>query len=117
MSNVRLSLGGRNFTVACAEGEEAHVTELGHMIDAKLSTMGDAAGLNEPRMLLFAALLLADELHETKSSESPEAAPESVDSQDVLAPVLSPSAAQQLDSIASRLENLADLLEGADTNA
>ena len=29
MSNVTLSIGGRSYTVACAEGEESHVLGLG----------------------------------------------------------------------------------------
>ncbi len=64
MSNVTLHIGGRDYTVACAEGEEAHVASLGALIDEKIQAMG--AGHNEPRQLLFAALLLADELHDAK---------------------------------------------------
>lgn len=67
MSNVTLSIGGRNYTVACASGEEEHVTSLGRAIDAKIQSMG-GAGTTESRQLLFAALLLADEVHEVKSA-------------------------------------------------
>ena len=66
MSNVNLQIGGRSFTVACAPGEEEHITGLGRMIDAKLAAMGGVAGQTETRTLLFAALLLADELHEAR---------------------------------------------------
>jgi len=66
MSNVNLAIGGRTFTVACANGEEAHVTELGRMIDAKVTASG-AIAQNETRMLLFAALMLADEVHEVNA--------------------------------------------------
>ncbi|HEY0959139.1 MAG TPA: cell division protein ZapA [Novosphingobium sp.] len=101
MSNVTLTIGGRSFTVACAEGEESHVTSLGHTINTKLSSMGDMSGQSEPRMLLFAALLLADEVHELKShtpSASPPSAPDGT--------------VRRLDAIAARLENLAAALEG-----
>ena len=81
MSNVTLTLGGRYFTVACAEGEEDHVAGLGRMIAAKIAAMGDLSGQSETRMLLFAALLLADELHEatvrTPASGAPRARPRS----------------------------------------
>ena len=50
MSNVTLSIGGRSFTVACAEGEEGHVAGLGRMIDSKVGSMGDLTGQSEPRM-------------------------------------------------------------------
>ena len=105
MSNVDLTIGGRQFTVACAEGEESHVIGLGEMIDTKLAAMGGAAGQSETRMLLFAALLLADELHDTKSPGS------EVEPAAATGAALSPESAQRLDAIALRLENLATRLE------
>lgn len=69
MSNVNLAIGGRTFAIACAKGEEAHVTELGAMIDAKVVESG-AISQNETRMLLFAALMLADEVHEVRAELS-----------------------------------------------
>lgn len=106
MSNVKLAIGGRHFTVACAEGEEDHVTGLGAMIAAKIDTMGDLSNQSESRMLLFAALLLADELHEaTVRAGQPSPAP-------AAQPALSALGAQRLEAIAERLENLATRLEG-----
>jgi cell division protein ZapA len=64
MSNVTLHIGGRDYTVACAQGEEDHVAGLGRIIDEKIQAMG--SGHNETRQLLFASLLLADELHEAR---------------------------------------------------
>ena len=66
MSNVTLDIAGRKFTVACAEGEEAHIGMLGRTINAKLLDMPNIASQTEARALLFAALLLADENHELK---------------------------------------------------
>lgn len=106
MSNVVLSIGGRNFTVACAEGEEQHVQQLGSMIDAKLESMGDIAGQSEARILLFAALLLADELHELQSNGGSAGNGAVAD-----APAMVDGAAKLLDSVAERLENLALRLE------
>lgn len=101
MSNVKLAIGGRHFTVACAEGEEDHVTGLGEMIASKIDAMGDLSSQSETRMLLFAALLLADELHDAtaRSGEAP-------------TPSLPRGTAQRLETIADRLENLASRLEG-----
>ncbi|MFM5952793.1 MAG: cell division protein ZapA [Novosphingobium sp.] len=101
MSNVTLQIGGRAYTVACAEGEEDHVTELGRLIDEKMQTIG--TGHNEVRQLLFAALILADELHEARGRPGGAAA--------------SPAAAlpdhsAALDAIADRLEKCAAALEG-----
>lgn len=101
MSNVTLAIGGRSYTVACAAGEEEHVAGLGQMIDAKIRAMG-AAGTTETRQLLFAALLLADEVHEAKSPERAEPAPLPVDD----------TQAERLEAIAAKLEACALALEG-----
>jgi cell division protein ZapA len=95
MSNVSLAIGGRSYTVNCDPGEEDHVAELGAMIDAKLNSLGQT-GQNETRNLLFAALLLADEVHELRSGN---VAPE---------PTVAP---ERLEAIAGRLENIARHLE------
>lgn len=101
MSNVTLTIGGRSYTVACAAGEEAHVAGLGQAIDAKIQSMG-AAGTNETRQLLFAALLLADEVHEAKSATRSAAQ----------APAIDESQAERLEAIAAKLEACALALEG-----
>ena len=69
MSEVSLSIGGRTYKVACADGEEAHIRRLGEAIDGKLGTMPQLSS-QETQNLLFASLLLADELHEAKRSGS-----------------------------------------------
>lgn len=103
MSNVNLEIGGRQFSVASADGEEEHVALLGRRIDEKLRAMGGAAGQSESRMLLFAALLLADEIHEmTVRGGGP--APD--DSGPALAKL-----SAGIDAAARRLENLAADLE------
>lgn len=102
MSNVTLELGGRSYTVACADGQEAHILGLGRAIDAKLSTMPNLAGQSEARMLLFAALLMADESHEAKQQLRPSAAP------------ANDGLAEALEKIAGRLENCAARLENPD---
>ncbi len=106
MSKVSLSIGGRSFSVACADGEEAHITDLGNVIDSKVRALGTSAGQNEVRMLLYAALVLADELHEAaiNPAPSPNAAPQP--------PAASQAAdASRLERIAITLENLAADLE------
>lgn len=110
MSNVTLEIGGRSFTVACAQGEEDHVAALGHMIGAKLSEMEGIASQSEARMLLFASLLLADELHELRSSPAAPAPATPID--DGL-----PSRADMLEVVADKLENLAARLEAGLRNA
>jgi cell division protein ZapA len=98
MSNVTLTIGGRFYTVACAEGEEAHIEALGRTIDGKLTGMPNLSGQSEARTLLFAALLLSDELHELRAGGAALASDD--------------GAAEALETLADRLEALAAQLEG-----
>ena len=101
MSNVTLQIGGRSYIVACAEGEEAHVESLGQLIDDKIRELG-TSGHNEVRLLLFAALLLADELHDVRGKGSATLAP---------APAPAADHAAALEALAGRLEKYAAGLE------
>ena len=97
MSNVTLQIGGRSYVVACAEGEEAHVESLGQLIDDKIRELG-TSGHNEVRLLLFAALMLADELHDVRSKGP-------------AVPVPAADHATALEALAARLEKYASALE------
>ena len=105
MNDVKLSLGKRTYTIACAEGEEEHLRHLGSMVDARLSAIGaDLMGPTEAKNLLIAALILADEVYEAKKS-----APTASDSD--------ASLAETLETLAERLEKSAAALEGAGPDA
>lgn len=77
MSTVTLTIGPKNYTVACADGEEAHITALGAMIAEKYAMLGASRAPLEAQNLLFAALFLADELAEARKrlAAAGEAAP------------------------------------------
>ena len=70
MAEVSLSIGGQYYSVACRDGEEDHLRTVAAIVSAKTrearSAVGD--GLGEARQLLFAALLLADEVNELRKS-------------------------------------------------
>jgi cell division protein ZapA len=66
MSTVTLSIGPRTYTVACADGQEAHIRALGGMIAEKYAQLGQARAPLEAQNLVFAALFLADELAEAR---------------------------------------------------
>ena len=96
MSNVTLEIAGRKFTVACAAGEEAHIEDLGRIIDGKIKDIPGLASQSEARCLLYAALLLADENHELTGGSTPK-----------------PDIATPLERMAEWLEQLAAKLEEA----
>ncbi|OJW63579.1 MAG: hypothetical protein BGO57_15370 [Sphingomonadales bacterium 63-6] len=105
MSNVKLTIGGRVYSVSCQDGQEGHILRLGQMLQAKIGALSGNVGQNEARTLLFAALLLADENHELKKRADavpPPALPLEM-------PGMPP---ERLEALAEQLEKLAESLEG-----
>ncbi len=99
MAEVNLSIGGNRYAVTCREGEEAHLFNMSAIIDAKaLEARNAVGGLSEVRQLLFAALLLADELNDARKAAA--VAP------DMAGPLT--ALATRIEAIASALENHAD---------
>ena len=61
MPEVTITIGGRDFAVACQEGEEHYLHSAAAMLDAEASALAAQIGrLPEPRMLLMSGLMLAD---------------------------------------------------------
>jgi cell division protein ZapA len=113
MAQVTISVGGTGYDVACRDGEEAHLIALGAVVDQKAKEASNAVGsANQARQLLFASLLLADELQELRISGGNAGATPAPAS--ASASALSPA---QLDEIADRLEKLASRLENRSANA
>jgi cell division protein ZapA len=106
MASVEVEIASRKYNVACRDGEEAHLRSVAAIVDAKAVDAAAALGsLSEARQLLFASLLLADELQEHRDGNPP-APPSEPD----------PAMLDALDGIASRLERLADRLESGGPN-
>ena len=61
MPEVKISIGGRHFDVACQEGEESYLHSAAKMLDDEAQVLADAVGrMPEARMLLMVGLMLAD---------------------------------------------------------
>ena len=109
MAQVRLSIGGRQYELACREGEEAHYETLAQRIDGKAQdVLGAMGGLSETRMLLLAALLLADDLDSSAPGASAPPPP---------SPAIDPALIGLLETFAERLESLGAKLEKAAVSA
>ena len=65
MPLVNVMVNSRAYTIACDEGEEAHLKELAAHVDEKAREVLGAVGqVGDARMMLMAALLIADEHHD-----------------------------------------------------
>ena len=103
MASVDVEIAARRYNVACREGEEEHLRAVAALVDRKAQDAGAALGsLTEVRQLLFAALLLADELQEHRAGQPP--------------PNEDPAVADALERLAARVEGIADRLEAGARN-
>ena len=65
MPLVNVMVNSRAYTIACDDGEEDHLRELAAHVDAKVKELLASVGqVGEQRLLLMAALLIADEHHD-----------------------------------------------------
>ena len=68
MARVTLQINGRPFELGCEDGGESHLRALGAEVDAKVRQVAPGAtGAGEARLILMAALLVADDLRNVRS--------------------------------------------------
>jgi cell division protein ZapA len=105
MAQIDLFIAGRTYQIACRDGEEENLQAAARLVDAKsreaLSGLGT---LSETRQLLFASLLLADQIIDGGGGIA-------------AAPPPDPIFAEQVAALAERLELLANSLEKEDAEA
>ena len=101
MAQVDIVINGREYRIACEDGQENHLTSLAGYIDGKVGELvGEVGQIGDTRLMVMASLLVADELSDMRAelAEAKGAA--------------SDAAAEQLDALAARMESLAAALEG-----
>ena len=67
MANVSIKFNGKEFLLACDEGQEEHLEELLIQINQKFNNLkNDLGNLGENKLLLITAVKVMDEYYETK---------------------------------------------------
>ncbi|MCF1504164.1 cell division protein ZapA [Afifella sp. H1R] len=67
MATVTVSIGGRRFRLACEDGEEEHVMELGERLDQTVTELRANVGeIGDQRLTVMAAMLMTDRLSEAE---------------------------------------------------
>ncbi len=65
MAQVSIQINGRDYLIACEDGEEKHLTFLADYVNRQVEGLVQSVGqVGEARLLLMASLLVADELTE-----------------------------------------------------
>jgi len=102
MAAIEVQIASRRYVVACKDGEEDSLREAAALVDQRARTAAAALGtLSEARLLLLAALLLADDVREKPARGVP---PAPVDDRQMVA---------ALEALADRVEAMADQAEAA----
>ena len=70
MAQVTIRINGYAYTVGCEDGQETHLEQMATDIEQRIASIKAIGGQSgEARLLMLAALLLADELHDTRSAQ------------------------------------------------
>lgn len=65
MAQVTVRINGYAYTVACKDGEEAHLLAMAEQVEQRIENIKAVTGPSgEARMLVMASLLMADDLFE-----------------------------------------------------
>jgi len=100
MAEIDVIIAGRPYKVACRDGEEETLRAAARLVDSKSrEALAGLGTLSESRQLLFAGLLLADQLIDQKPGAA------------VAASGPDPEIPGRLERLAERLESLAEALE------
>src|SRR5215471_4309744 len=66
MGQVVVTINGRAFPLGCADGEEPRIRRLAQYVDGKIAEfVGTHGQVGEARLILLAAIVIADELSDT----------------------------------------------------
>ncbi len=67
MAQVNLTVNGRVYRMACEDGEEDHVAELGQRFDAAINELRGVLGeIGDQRLMVMAGILMTDRLGDTE---------------------------------------------------
>lgn len=108
MAEVSVTINGRDYQVACEDGQEAQVESLARYVDKKMGELvGSLGQIGDARLLVMTSLLIADELSEAYQQLD---AYRSGDASKKPAPE-EPATAAALEACAQRIEDIAARLE------
>ena len=119
MPLVNVMVNGRAYTIACDEGEEEHLRGLAAHVDAKArEVLGSVGQVGDARLLLMAALLIADERHDAvakldSTSREVDAGTAAREALHLRADESESLAADALEAAARRLEDIAERLSAS----
>ncbi len=107
MAEVTLTIGGRKYTMMCADGQEAQLQTLAKALDTKVTMLNSRRPMPENMGLVMGALMLASDLSE-RGDDAARLERESAITSEVV-----DYAAQPVEKAAERISALAETIENA----
>ncbi len=102
MAQVNVEIAGRSYQLACRDGDEPHLMALAGDLGRKADSLTASLGpMNEARLLLMTALMVADELHDVRAGKAPAAG----------TAVADPALEARLTALTARIQTLTARLE------
>jgi cell division protein ZapA len=107
LSQVNVKINGRDYKVACDDGEEERLAKLGRTLDDRVKKISVIAGqIGDARLLVMASLMLADELSDVYSELDKFRASDALLNTDE-------NMSANIEEVAIRIENIAERIEQA----
>ena len=73
MTHVVVTIHGKQYRMACEDGQEDHLMRLAHDLDSRVEQLKTSFGaIGDMRLIVMAALTVGDELMEAAKQKAPE---------------------------------------------
>jgi cell division protein ZapA len=114
MSTVKAIIAEKEYKLACEDGQEQHLEALVKQVDGRAQTLLKQVGkLPENMLLIYTALMIADELHDAKKEMRKLVTAMENGSDGAKLAAMEAEMATHIETMASRIEHLARRLEAA----
>jgi cell division protein ZapA len=110
VAQVEIKINGRNYRIACEDGQESHLASLAKYLDGKVGELVSEVGqIGDTSLMVMAGLLVTDELSDMREeleavrNEAAREAQSAIDSSE-------DRLARRIDEMADKIEKIAGAL-------
>lgn len=110
MAQVEIKINGRDYRIACEDGQESHLSSLAKCLDGKVGELVKEVGqIGDTSLMVMAGLLVTDELSDLREEIEDARNQAARDTQSAIDNTEDKLAAQ-IDALATRIEKVASAL-------
>jgi cell division protein ZapA len=113
MAQVSVWINGYSYLVGCEDGQESHLEAMASVLQKRVNDVKSLGQQGEARVLLLAALLLADDLHDKEMALASSQAGLMTATPAEPVTVIDPEFDATVHRLAAKAEEIADALERA----